>query len=99
MTLSAPLVRGLAVVALGATLALSHIAFAAAAPGPSSLQSSLQSSLPSSLPSAGLQKASDVETTAAVGPRREMAENCYVDTQVVKGLRGKPVVLRVEECD
>ena len=95
MTLSAPLVRGLAVVALGATLALSHIAFAAAAPGPSSLQSSL----PSSLPSAGLQKASDVETTAAVGPRREMAENCYVDTQVVKGLRGKPVVLRVEECD
>ncbi|HEV2602820.1 MAG TPA: hypothetical protein VGU24_04075 [Microvirga sp.] len=91
MTLSAPLVRGLAVVALGATLALSHIAFAAAAPGPSSLQSSL--------PSAGLQKASDVETTASVGPRREMAENCYVDTQVVKGLRGKPVVLRVEECD
>jgi hypothetical protein len=60
MTLSAPLVRGLAVVALGATLALSHIAFAAAAPGPASLPTAAS-------PSAGLQKASDVETTAAVG--------------------------------
>ena len=88
MTFSAPLIRGLAVLALGATLALSHVAFAAAAP------------MPASLPSAStLQKASDVETTASTAPRRELAENCYVDTQVVKGLRGKPVVLRVEECD
>lgn len=92
MTLSAPLFRGLTVLALGATLALSHIAFAAAAPVPASLPSA-------NLPSASLHKAADVETTAAVGPRRELAENCYFDTQVVKGLRGKPVVLRVEECD
>jgi hypothetical protein len=46
-----------------------------------------------------LQRASDVETTASTAPRRDLAENCYIDTQLVKGLRGKPVVLRVEECD
>jgi hypothetical protein len=88
MTFSAPLFRGLAVLALGATLALSPIAFAAAAPVPASQPAG-----------AMLQRASDVETTASTAPRRDLAENCYIDTQLVKGLRGKPVVLRVEECD
>lgn len=91
MTRSAPLFRGLAVFALGTALALGHIAFAAAVP------------LPASPAAPAVQHASDVDATASTTPRREfapgLAENCYVDLQPVKGVRGKTVILQVQECD
>ena len=89
MTLSAPLLRGLAVLALGTTLALGHIAFAAAAALPKQATQS----------AATVQKASDVETTGSTAGHHGFGENCYVETQPVRGIRGKTVMLRVEECD
>jgi hypothetical protein len=36
---------------------------------------------------------------AAIVFPESLADNCYVDVQVVRGFRGKRVVLRLEECD
>ena len=77
----APLLRAAAVIALGATLTLGHIAFAAAAPMPSQ---------PVAM--------QDVDSTASIAAG-DLPENCYVDTQAKKGVRGKTIVTRVLECD
>ena len=85
MPLRPSLVRSLVVVGLGAALALSHIAFAAAQP-----QSADQRN----------RSNQDVEVTSAISVRDERpAENCYTDVQAVKGVRGKTVLLRFQECD
>ncbi len=81
----APLLRGLAVLAIGATLALGHIAFAAAAPAGTS--------------AAPLAPAvQDVDSTSSI-VSGELPENCYVDMQTMRSVRGKTVVTRVLECD
>ena len=85
MAIRPSLVRTLIVAALGAALALSHIAFAAA-------QSHSTDRRDSSY--------QDVEVTSAIAIRDERpAENCYTDVQAVKGVRGKTVLLRFQECD
>jgi hypothetical protein len=85
MPIRPSLVRSLVVVALGAALALSHIAFAAAQPQSADWRDRYHQ---------------DVEVTSAIAIRDEQpAENCYADVQAVKGVRGKTVLLRVQECD
>jgi len=87
--LPAPLLRGLTILALGTTLALSHIAFAAASPQPAQVVSA----------AAEVMKTVDVESTGSITARQEMAENCYIDMQVVKSVRGKTILTRSHECD
>jgi hypothetical protein len=85
MLIRPPLVRGLIVVALGTALTLTHIAFAAAQPQSADWQN---------------RSNQDVEVTSAIAVHDERpAENCYTDVQAVKGVRGKTVLLRVQECD
>ena len=79
------LLRGLTILALGSTLALTHIAFAAAQPQPSGVSTD--------------EHEDAVDTTSSIRLAPEAAENCYIDTQLVRGVRGKPVLLRVRECD
>jgi len=87
--LHAPLVRGLVVVTIGVTLAISHIAFAAAAPRPIQVASTAVAASGENGPSG----------TSSISAASELAENCYVDTHAVKGVRGKTVVTTVHECD
>ncbi len=85
MAIRLPLLRSLIVAALGAALALSHIAFAAAQPQSADWQN---------------RSNQDVEVTSATSVRDERpAENCYTDVHAVKGVRGKTVLLRNQECD
>ena len=85
MAIRPPLLRSLIVVALGATLTLTHIVFAAAQPQEADWRDRPQQ---------------DVEVTSAITPSDERpAENCYTEVQAVRGLRGKTVLLRVRECD
>ena len=88
-SLPASFLRGLTVLAIGTTLTLSHIAFAAAAPNPMQV---------SSLASV-MTQAVDVDSTSSVASGEEHAENCYIDTQMVKSVRGKTVIIRIHECD
>ncbi len=87
--LPAPLLRGLAVLGLGATLVASHVAFAA---GALSARSADRSSAPSSVASLNRKIA---EAALAIAP----AENCYLDTQVDVTASGKQTVRLVQECD
>ena len=85
MFLSPSLIRSLVVVALSAALALSHIAFAAAQP---------------QLADGRDHSYRDVEVTSAIAVHStQPAENCYTDVHAVKGVRGKTVLLRIQECD
>ncbi len=86
--LSAPLVRGLSLVVLGAALALSHITFAAAASKPVQVASA-----------AGLTRVADVETTDSITSGRELADNCYFEVVREKTASGKVLTRRVHECD
>jgi hypothetical protein len=86
-SLPGSLFRGVTVLAIGALLAVSHITFAAAAPRSVQVASSTS------------EAATDVDTTSSISPSHVLAENCYIDTQAVKGMRGKLIVLRVVECD
>jgi hypothetical protein len=79
------LLRGLTILALGSTLALTHIAFAAAQPQPTQVSTE--------------EHEDEVDTTSSIRPAPEPAENCYIDVQLVRGVRGKSVLLRVRECD
>ena len=82
---SAPWFRGLAATAIGITLILSHILFAAAMP--------MGTSDPAN---AYVEKATDVEETSVQSLH---AENCYSEQQFVKSVRGKAMVPRYMECD
>lgn len=85
---SAPWFRGLAATAIGITLILSHILFAAAMP--------MGTSDPAN---AYVEKATDVEETSSTSVQPLHAENCYSEQQFVKSVRGKAMVLRYMECD
>jgi hypothetical protein len=87
-SLPASLLRGLTVLAIGTTLTLSHIAFAAAAPQPKQFASA-----------ASVTRAGDVNSTSSIASRDETAENCYIDTQMMKSVRGKTMITRIHECD
>jgi hypothetical protein len=88
-SLLASFLRGFAVLAIGTILAMSHIAFAAAAPKNIQVASSASEG----------QSVADVDTTASVAPGQVLAENCYIDTQAMKSVRGKTIAIRVVECD
>jgi hypothetical protein len=88
-SLPASVLRGLTVLAIGTTLTLSHIAFAAAAPQPMKIASVAPVS----------QSTGDVDSTSSISSDLDLAENCYIDTQVVKSVRGKRIMTRIQECD
>ena len=88
-SLPAPLLRSLAVLVIGTALAMSHIAFAAAAPKIIQVASTAPEG----------HSVADVDTTASVSPGQTLAENCYIDTQAMKSVRGKLIAIRVVECD
>jgi hypothetical protein len=85
---STPWLRGLAATAIGITLVLSHILFAAAMP--------LGTSEPANT---YVEQARDVEETSSTSVQPLHAENCYSEQQFVKSVRGKAMVLRYMECD
>ncbi|MDQ4136374.1 MAG: hypothetical protein M3158_09340 [Pseudomonadota bacterium] len=87
ISFSAPLVRGLSVLGIGAGLATGHILFAAAAPA---------RAVPDVPPTA---KAADVETTSSVASRPAAGENCDTEQQIVRSVRGRPMMLSSRECD
>lgn len=82
-----PLLRGLAVLALGAAATLGHISFAAAAEKPVRLAS------------AALAKSADVDATGSTTSGRELADNCYFEVIREKTASGKILTRRVHECD
>jgi hypothetical protein len=75
--------RAISIVLIGGALAVVHVNFAAAA-GTSTLKSVANRAAPA---------VSSAPNLAA------SAENCYIDVQAVKGVRGKAVVVRSYECD
>ena len=64
--LPAPLLRGLTVIAIGGVLAVSHIAFASAAPAKATQVAAATS----------LVAQADVSTTGSIGSGEELGENC-----------------------
>ncbi len=77
------------VLAIGTALAMSHIAFAAAAPKTIRVASTAPEG----------HSVADVDTTASVSPGHVLAEDCYIDTQAMTSVRGKMIAIRVVECD
>jgi hypothetical protein len=75
--------RAAIVFLIGAALSAAHTTFATAGEGSATSQIST----------------ADVRSTSSIGRPESLADNCYVDVQVVRGFRGKRVVLRLEECD
>ncbi len=90
-TFSAPLVRGITVLGIGALLATGHVLFAAAAPAPAPTRAMTDAP--------AVVKARDVETTASVATRTPVRENCYSEQQIVRSIRGKAMMLSTLECD
>ncbi len=86
-TLPAPLLRGLTVIAIGGALAISHIAFASAAPKPAQIAAT---SVVSKV---------DVTTTGSINSGEELGENCYIELVQERSARGKTLTRRVHECD
>jgi hypothetical protein len=88
-SLSAPLLRGFTVLAIGTTLVLSHITFATAAPAPMQVASAV----PVVKETVGL------DGTSSRPSGLELAENCYIEIQPMKSVRGKTLLARTHECD
>jgi hypothetical protein len=88
ISLPAPAVRGLALLAIGSALVVGHVTFAAAAPNQMRVKSFM----------AG-RTVSDVDTTGSISDERGLAENCYSETVQEKTTTGKVIVRRVHECD
>jgi hypothetical protein len=88
-SLPAPLLRGLTIVAIGSTLVLSHIAFATAAPAPMQVVSAVSI----------VKETAGVDSTSSNSLGWELAENCYIEIQPVKSVRGKTIMARTYECD
>ncbi len=88
-SLPAPLLRGFTVLAIGSTLVLSHIAFATAAPAPLQVASTVPV----------VKKTAGVDSTSSSSSGWELGENCYIEMQPVKSVRGKTLVARIHECD
>jgi hypothetical protein len=44
-------------------------------------------------------KAADVETTSSIASRPAAGENCYTEQQIVRSVRGRPMMLSSRECD
>ncbi|WP_201864602.1 hypothetical protein [Microvirga soli] len=85
----APFLRGVAVLTIGATLVISHAAFAAPQAG--------------ARPEAPMQiafvESHDGEEGLHNGQNLELAENCYLEVQKHRTPRGKVVSRVVHECD
>ncbi len=87
ISLPAPLLRGLSVLAIGGALAIGHITFASAAPKATQVAF------------ASVAAESDVTITSAIGSDEALGENCYVEVVPERNVRGKTVTRRVHECD
>ena len=88
ISLPAPAVRGLALLALGSALIIGHVTLAAAAPNQMRVKSFVAE-----------RTVSDVDTTGSIPDERSLAENCYSEIVEEKTTTGKVVVRRVQECD
>jgi hypothetical protein len=87
ISLPAPLLRGLSVLAIGGALAIGHVTFASAAP------KAMQVAV------ASVAAESDVTITSSIGSDEALGENCYVQVLPEWNVRGKTVIRRVHECD
>ena len=88
-SLPAPLLRGFTVLAIGSTLVLSYIAFATAAPAPMQVASTVPL----------VKETAGVDSTSSSSSGWDLGENCYIEMQPVKSVRGKTLVARIHECD
>ena len=88
-SLPAPLLRGFTILAIGSTLVLSHIAFATAAPATMQVASAVPV----------LKATAGMDGTSSRPSGWDLAENCYIEIQPVKSVRGKTIVTRTHECD
>jgi hypothetical protein len=86
LSLSAPFVRGLSVLAIGAALVVGHITFAAAGQKQGATTSVSATT-------------TDVTSTGSIGKHEELAENCYFEIERVQTAAGKTTIRRVQECD
>jgi hypothetical protein len=87
ISLPAPAVRTLALLAIGSALVVGHVTFAAAAPNQMRVKSFIADTV------------SDVDTTGSISDERTLAENCYSEMVVEKTTTGKVIVRHVQECD
>ena len=85
----APLLRGIAVLTIGATLVISHAAFAAPHTG-ATAEASMQMAAVESHD--GEESLHDVQNI-------ELAENCYLEVQKHRTPQGKIVSRIVHECE
>ena len=84
----APYLRGAAVLTIGATLLISHVALAASQPS-AKAEASMQVAFVESHDSGSLQDEQGLE----------LAENCYLEVQKHRTPNGKVVSRIVHECD
>ena len=88
LSVPAPLVRGLWVLAIGTSFIVGHVTFAAAdqktAPRPT------RGSAPSQ---------ADVVSTGSIGKQALLADNCYWETVSEETSPGTIILRRVQECD
>ncbi len=87
--LPTPLLRCFAILAIGSKLVLSHIAFATAAPAPMQVASAVP----------GVKETAGGDSTSSRSSDWELAENCYIEIQPIKSVRGKTLLARIHECD
>jgi hypothetical protein len=88
LAVSAPLVRGLSVVAIGAAIVLSHLSFATAKTKREQVAAQV-----------GAESKADVSSTGSIGERRNLSDNCYWEFVPDVSATGTFTVRRVQECD
>ena len=93
---TAPLLRALSVLAIGTALALGHTAFARAAGDTMQAGGAIPAN---ALRLASADPVEGADAAASVSGGRILSENCYLETRIVKGLRGKAARLHILECD
>lgn len=98
MRLSAPYRRGFVVALIGTGLALSHIAFAAAAPGGRTTLAQT-GAVSNGRTVVAQTEAVWQRTGQQAGAAVNLAENCYLEKEVERTADGKLVTRLVHECD
>ncbi|HEY8381130.1 MAG TPA: hypothetical protein VIL09_03165 [Microvirga sp.] len=87
--------RGLVVALIGTSLALSHIAFAAAAPA-----TGRTTLAPTAALAGGRTVLAQTDTVGQrAGAATSLAENCYIEKEVERLADGRLVTRLVHECD
>jgi len=86
--ISAPVLRGLSVLAIGATIVLSHLSFATA--------KTQKAQIPAQV---AVQSKVDISSTGSIEKHESLADNCYWELVSEEAPAGTLTVRRVQECD